>query len=1007
MARFWHSCALCAALIMPLLMTPPISDPSDEEVVEDSTGPYLQVGATFFAVAVMVWTFVAAWLCYSGPLTEGVLAAKKTGIEGQKTEGEPSDISESVLQRVAQGFADFIIENSRKEDPSGGEMRSLDLAKFEELVAVAPAAAASALYGYKGGSGPSKETKEKDISFGVKETPSQPSSKPSDKKAQGRAAQTPASRCGSCVNNTKSCSCYNLSTPDGNIQIPQLDTPHLNLFKELLRDRLVANLMGEGSQKISETTDEEVKLAGGKASSSGLASLNPRLPRWFSGPDAEQEKSDACLKPVKEDALEELLLQLLQSTSIDDKITAPWTSQRHRNSKGSAKDSGTSTSSMAEHAREVGNKYFKEQQFATAVHCYEVAALLCPSGSACQTEQLASYHCNCALACLHLHRYGDAVSECRSALVLMPSMQLTVKALHRLAAAHIYLRNFWEAARCLQNCLELEPSNDQVRKLLEAVQVLESQRSEARSSRSCMAWADIGKIQCVSRDKSKKRRGKQKKGMTLSDEVRQLDREAGIWHTMVSHNSKLYIFGGFSDGGEPLGQGDARGAYGISEALGSDEFHVLDLESMELRQLYGLGAGAKPPQSCYCHTATVVGNSMLVFGGCGPSFDQLPGLMVYDFAQGKWRCPPCSGTPPRQRQGHSACAVQDDSCLCVFGGIELTIEQGIGRVYNDAVVLDVTSWTWTKQNPSGNIPAARFGHAATTLPRQSSCMLVIGGRDHMTSPKDALVRDHTGLHILDTARQTWTEQSFGGRPPEKAFYPSTCLIDDQTLLFLSGSRGRWEPAKDVLEVFLLDLEAWVWSRPCLQGIPPCPRVGQTVAAVGDRVYLFGGLTLRGDAAIVDKAVYLLETTQERRLDGASLAQAKASDLKPTLKSLVPEPGFVESCAKTPPEEKNQRDITEKATTAGTTPCDSPRGTTASSTGDRGASLVEHFGVPECGEPQEEDEEMEDEPELSFEELLEQEKAFFKTQSKKTSFPRSQATQEVRRKENRGKKGSKP
>ncbi|OLP72769.1 hypothetical protein AK812_SmicGene48092, partial [Symbiodinium microadriaticum] len=49
-------------------------------------------------------------------------------------------------------------------------MRSLDLAKFEELVAVAPAAAASALYGYKGGSGPSKETKEKDISFGAKDT---------------------------------------------------------------------------------------------------------------------------------------------------------------------------------------------------------------------------------------------------------------------------------------------------------------------------------------------------------------------------------------------------------------------------------------------------------------------------------------------------------------------------------------------------------------------------------------------------------------------------------------------------------------------------------------------------------------------------------------------------------------------------------------------------------------------------------------------------------------------
>lgn len=47
---------------------------------------------------------------------------------------------------------------------------------------------------------------------------------------------------------------------------------------------------------------------------------------------------------------------------------------------------------------------------------------------------------------------GLIPKECHAALVLVPSMHLTVKTLHRLAAAHICLKNLWEAAKCLRNC---------------------------------------------------------------------------------------------------------------------------------------------------------------------------------------------------------------------------------------------------------------------------------------------------------------------------------------------------------------------------------------------------------------------------------------------------------------------------------------------------------------------------------------------------------------------------
>ena len=476
MARFWYSCALlCAAAFLVPLLTP-----------EESPG--LQLGVTFFACLVMVWTFVAAWFCYSNPLAEG-------------KEAEVLDVSRTVLQRVAQGFADFIVENSRREEKSGGEavssLRSLDFAKFEELVAVAPAAAASALYGYKG-------TEPKEI-FSC-----------------------------SCEVNGKGCS--GCSSSKGlESQLPQLDAPHLSLFKELLRDRLVANLMSEGE-------DFKSKL---------------RLP-WLAakGPGVE---------PGLEDVLEALLREEVQEVET-------------------RKEDLPFAASMAEHARAIGDKCFKEQQFGAAVHCYEVATLLYPTGASC-VEQLASCHCNCASACLQLRRYGDAVSECHAALVLMPSFSLTMRALQRLAAAHICLRNYWEASRCLQNCLDLEPGNICLQRLSDRVMQMEGQEEVEGSE--CLVWVDISLPEV--RDK-RKRKGKQKRGLT---EERNLDREAGIWHSMVAHNSRLYIFGGAS---------------GDTEA-GSEEFHILDLETSEVFQ-----PSNKQVQGV-CHTATVLENNMLVYGG--------------------------------------------------------------------------------------------------------------------------------------------------------------------------------------------------------------------------------------------------------------------------------------------------------------------------------------------------------------------------------------------------------
>eukprot|EP00930_Biecheleria_cincta_P029563 TRINITY_DN20545_c0_g1_i1.p1 TRINITY_DN20545_c0_g1~~TRINITY_DN20545_c0_g1_i1.p1 ORF type:complete len:855 (-),score=162.30 TRINITY_DN20545_c0_g1_i1:14-2578(-) len=827
--------------------------------------------------------------------------------------------------------------------------------------------------------------------------------------------------------------------------------------------------------------------------------------RWFSSSQGEAAKPDEkpSAKPpesqekgssvsqdsevpgLKREALEDLLKQLLHATP-EERLAAQKAAGSCRE-KDAAVSAATGSStlpsvpSMAEHAREIGNKYFKDRHFLAAVQCYEVACLLCPSGPECPTEQLASYHCNCALACLELGRFSDTITECHAALVLSPPTHLAAKALYRLAVAHAYLKNPWQASRCLQQCSELDPLNAYAQALLEHLtnwQVEEDKRKAElnllpRPRLEPLVWTDIGRrLQGPAqsaRDKAKSKKAKQKGGSAMPEDVRLFDREAGLWHTMARHNSKLYILGGLPDCSDspPWARSRGQAEHGSTiEACscGSDELHVLDIDSLEFRQ--PSGPGSKPPHACYCHTATVVGNSMIVFGGLGPPLDQPPAVMVFDFIQAKWKVPQVSGNPPRQRQGHTANAVQEDQFLCVFGGLELTSHAGVARVHGDTHLLDVTSFAWRRLECGGCRPAARFGHTATNLPGQAARLLVIGGRDHFGKCKDSLACNHTGLHILDIERRVWQEQVFSGAPPEEAFYHSACLIDEQTLLVACSGRCRVS-GEDVVPLYVLDLEAWCWSRPSIQGLQPSARIGHTLAAIGNRMYLFGGMVQRGNSMVVDKAVHVLETPQpkaavaerdeatrqsspasvangEKQKDKAERGKAERSRAEVIAKELESDWTQVSCSAdalepKEPKEEHREpkalshedqdesADLNPENSEMALPPAKQAASTTASKTASEGSWAetppTTNEGAPldgprtntavagstEKGVPlpplandrsdllpggnalDMEDEEFDDdEPELSFEELLEQEKAFFKAQREmKASFPRAQ------------------
>lgn len=673
------------------------------------------------------------------------------------------------------------------------------------------------------------------------------------------------------------------------------------------------------------------------------------------------------------EVLEDFLMQLLNSPLVpnkensnengDDKLRAAAAAIRsvreknHLAENAAADNEGRSVTmaAMAEQAREIGNKYLHDKQFAGACHCYEVACFLGHAGGNSPTR-VAAFHCNCALACLELGYYGDAINESNAALAMTPPRHVAVKAFYRLAVANANLNNLSESRRCLQRCLDIDPSNEYARAFLNRLEGAEG-TSTPEEFEGRFMWVDVAKrmhyLGSMARDRARGKKTKVKSGSADLQSLT-LDREAGIWHSVACHKNKLYILGGLPDNPQsspsttPLDATTRResmvdsmpfafGAWAHPRGAfrSSDELHVLDLDSFELRRLSG--PNARPPHPCRGHTATMVNSNMVVFGGFGPSAEQPSALMIFDLVQGKWKVPTVSGAPPRHRHGHTANAIQGNRYLCVFGGVEPTGEPKVARIHSEVFYLDLESYAWRQQEVGGRRLPARFGHTSTNLPTNINKLLVLGGRDTLVESYAVSLND---VQILDTDRRVWLQQPYHGSPPEKMFYHTATVFDERILLVV-GSGVKL----DTVPVHVLDLETWHWNAPAVSGRGPSPRICHTVAAMGNKLYLFGGVSRQThvaadkqlqDVFAVDKQLYTLEY----------------SDC----------PKETSGCLKL--EEKDYPEEKDCGKDSGSAACEKDSGLDDS--------------VFDDG----------DEPELSFEELLAQEKAFFKTQREKLSFPRA-------------------
>lgn len=144
------------------------------------------------------------------------------------------------------------------------------------------------------------------------------------------------------------------------------------------------------------------------------------------------------------------------------------------------------------------------------------------------------------------------------------------------------------------------------------------------------------------------------------------------------------------------------------------------------------------------HTATHVSGKILVFGGWNWTSTQTQYfndlwefdttslyLTGIDVQPPYWNQLKPSAPLPPGRDAHSA--VAGGGGLWIFGGFSHNPAKGpwVGcspddqcMYYNDLWKYDARANTWTKMNPSGDIPAGRWGHSADVIGNR---MLIFGG----------------------------------------------------------------------------------------------------------------------------------------------------------------------------------------------------------------------------------------------------------------------------------------
>lgn len=283
-------------------------------------------------------------------------------------------------------------------------------------------------------------------------------------------------------------------------------------------------------------------------------------------------------------------------------------------------------------------------------------------------------------------------------------------------------------------------------------------------------------------------------------------------HTLAGDEAggRLVLFGGRDGDNVPLG-----------------DTWLFDLATESWREASGAGTAAPSPRFGHAVAVDQGTRQLYLFAG------QADGATFFDDA---WRLdletlvwsPIETGDGPRPSARYGTSAVLD-------GAGKLLVSHGFtfdGR-FDDTWALDLATATWTDVSPAPETrPLRRCLHEAV-WDAAAGRMLLFGGCSSGFGPCP-----QGDLWVFDPAARTWTELTPAARPAARS---NPALVVDpsgERVLLLDGLTAEGH----VADLWALPLAGDAgWEAISVAGEPPAARASHDAVAVGDRLYLFGGI----------------------------------------------------------------------------------------------------------------------------------------------------------------------
>ncbi|PAA91420.1 hypothetical protein BOX15_Mlig018542g1 [Macrostomum lignano] len=245
------------------------------------------------------------------------------------------------------------------------------------------------------------------------------------------------------------------------------------------------------------------------------------------------------------------------------------------------------------------------------------------------------------------------------------------------------------------------------------------------------------------------------------------------------------------------------------------------------------------PRPRHGHKAVSIKDLIIIFGGGNEGI--IDDLHVFNTTTGQWFQPQVRGDVP-----HGCAAfgfVADGTRILLFGGM-----MEYGRYSDEVFELQATRWEWKRIKPKpprhGPPPCARLGHSFTLAGGRA---ILFGGLANKSTDLKANVPHYLDdLYAMDVkaGSTAWDLLKPAGMTPcpresHSAVSFQTAGVNNQRKwhLLVFGGMNNGTRLNDLWQ---LDLDSLVWTRPMVHGSPPAPRSLHSATMIGAKMFVFGG-----------------------------------------------------------------------------------------------------------------------------------------------------------------------